>query len=181
MKPFSIIKECTYYYCTDTILGWQYIFTSEPFFQIIINSWKYCRENKGLRIHGYVIMPNHIHSIISADKNNLSDILRDYKRFTSKNISSFLQESNNQQLVKYFSQAAKLFTHGDEFTIWQKGSHPIGLYSEKIFQQKLNYMHNNPVRKRYVDQPEHCSKNPTERYSSSRNYLVDAEKLTGGL
>ena len=79
MKPFSIKSETEYYFFTDTIVGWQCVFMSLPFFQIMIESLQYCQREKGLRIHGYVIMPNHIHTILSAEEHNLSDIILDLR------------------------------------------------------------------------------------------------------
>ncbi len=171
MKQFSITPECKYYFCTDTIWGWQHVFTSEPFFHIIIESWNHCRKNKGLNIHGYVIMPNHIHSILSSMNGDLSSILRDYKRFTSNEISQLLQETNNTRLINYFSTAAELTARGDSSTIWQRGSHPIGLVSQDFYHQKLKYMHDNPVRKGYVCSPEHW------KYSSARNYILNDNSI----
>lgn len=164
MKPYTISKEYDYYFCTDTIVGWQYVFTSFPFFNIIIDSFKYCQVEKGLRIHGYVIMPNHIHTILSARDHNLSSILRDFKRFTSRKISRELNESNNQRLVNYFAATAVSVGKGNEYKIWKSGSHPEMIYSEKFFMQKLNYIHDNPVRKGFIDRPDHW------KFSSARNY-----------
>lgn len=60
MPPFRITPEFDCCFCTDTVAGWQCIFASPEFFEAIIDSFKYCRKEKGLRIHGYVIMPNHV-------------------------------------------------------------------------------------------------------------------------
>jgi REP element-mobilizing transposase RayT len=96
-KPYSINQNDSLYFCTDVICGWQYVFTPPEFFQIIINSLIYCRNEKGLYVQGYVIMPNHVHTILSALNNNLSDIIRDYKRFTSKKISRTPEVINKQK------------------------------------------------------------------------------------
>jgi REP element-mobilizing transposase RayT len=167
MKPYTISKETEYYFCTDTIVGWQYIFTSFPFFEAIIESLKYCQNNKGLQIHGYVIMPNHLHTILSAAENNLSDVLRDFKRYTSTRISSLLEETENTKLLKFFSTAAEIVGRGNDYKIWQSGSHPEAIVSNEFFIQKLNYIHENPVRKGFVEHPEHWI------FSSARNYILD--------
>jgi putative transposase len=105
-KPFRFDKEHDYFFCTDTIVGWQYVFTSPSFFEAVVSWLKYCQKNKGLRVHAYVIMPNHVHSVLSARNQNLSDILRDYKRFTSGRISELLNEGKNNRLLHYFAKAA---------------------------------------------------------------------------
>jgi REP element-mobilizing transposase RayT len=166
-KPYSINKNTLIYFFTDVICGWQYVFTSPEFFQIIINSLSYCRNEKGLYVHGYIIMPNHVHTILSAQNNNLSDILRDYKRFTSQKISETLEFMGKQRMTRYFANIANMIGKGNAHKVWQTGSHPISTESNKFFHQKLNYMHENPVRKGYVDRPEYWI------YSSARNYYLN--------
>ena len=78
-KPYIITVDSEVYFCTDVIVDWLYVFTMPDYFQIIIESIQYCQKHKGLRLHGYVVMPNHIHTILSAREMNLSDILRDFK------------------------------------------------------------------------------------------------------
>jgi putative transposase len=167
MKPFRFDKEHSLYFCTDTIVGWQYVFTSPPFFECIVESLKYCQKNKGLRIHAYVIMPNHVHTILSAVHENLADILRDYKRFTSEKLSSLLQDRKNERLISYFAMAAELDGKGNLAKVWQSGSHPEAIESGKFFDQKFNYIHENPIRKGFVKIPEDWL------YSSARNYYLN--------
>ena len=171
MKPYSITNLAELYFCTDTIVGWQNVFISPDSFDVIIKSLDHCRREKGLRIHGYVIMPNHIHTVLSARDGNLSDILRDFKRFTSTEISQLLRSTNNQRLLKYFSTAAMRLGRGNSFKIWQSGSHPEPLSTREFLFQKLNYIHVNPVHKGYVARPEHWV------YSSARNYLLDDHSI----
>ena len=171
MKPYSITKDTPYYFCTDTIVGWQCVFISMPFFEAIIESLKYCQREKGLLVHGYVIMPNHIHTIVSTLNGNLSDILRDYKRYTSVSISDLLKEKNNSRLLNYFSTAAERIGRGNNYKIWQSGSHPEAIISNEFFIQKLNYIHTNPVRKGFVEREEHWM------FSSARNYILDDHSI----
>ena len=168
---FRINDPEAYYFCTDTIVGWQYVFTSREFFDIIIDSFKFCQKEKGLLVHAYVIMPNHVHTILSTQHGNLPDIIRDYKRFTSKEITRLLLEQENNRLTQYFAGAAALADHGNDFKVWQTGSHPESLISGDFFMQKLNYIHNNPVRKGFVELPEHWL------YSSARNYVLGDQSI----
>jgi REP element-mobilizing transposase RayT len=171
MKPFTINEDTQYYFCTDVIAGWQYVFTSHQYFDCIIDSFRYCQKEKGLFVHGFVVMPNHVHSILSARESNLSDILRDYKRFTSKKISSLLETDEKNKLIKYFVATARTDGKGNDYKIWQSGSHPIAINSQKFFRQKLDYIHQNPVRKGFVDCPEYWL------YSSARNYILNDHSI----
>ena len=67
----------------------------------MVNSLNHCRENKGLIIYGYVIMSNHVHLLIQAKEENLSDILRDFKKFTSQTIIRTLEETKNESRRKW--------------------------------------------------------------------------------
>ncbi|HEY5614884.1 MAG TPA: transposase, partial [Bacteroidota bacterium] len=57
------------------------------------------------------------------------------------------------------------------YKVWQQGSHPEAITSQKFFVQKLNYIHENPVRKGYVEKPEHWV------YSSARNYFLGDDTI----
>jgi len=105
--------------------------------------------------------------MLSASDGDLSSIVRDYKRFTSATISELLQESGNNRLLRYFARAAKTAGRGNAFQIWQSGSDPEPILSYAFFLQKLNYIHENPVRKGFVSRPEHRT------YSSARNYYLN--------
>ena len=170
-KPWSFDESDSLYFCTDVIVGWQYVFTSPEFFETIIDSLKFCQENKGLRLHAHVIMPNHVHSIISASQGNLSSIIRDYKRYTSGRISDLLGEAKNKRLLRYFRSVARREERGNEHKIWQSGSHPVLIESGEFFDQKLEYIHNNPVIKGYVERPAHW------KFSSARNYILNDHSI----
>jgi REP element-mobilizing transposase RayT len=109
--------------------------------------------------------------LLSAEKNNPGDILRDFKRHTSKKISELLIELNNQRLLKYFATTAGFIGKGNDYKIWQQGSHPEPIFSEKFLLQKLNYVHQNPVRKGFVDKPEYWV------FSSARNYSTGDQSI----
>jgi putative transposase len=147
-------------------------FFSIPLFDMMINSLKSCQTNKGLHLHGYVLMPNHAHYIVSTDlPEKLSDIMRDLNRFTSHRIADALEENQQHALFNVFRQAAKEEGRGNQYKIWQEGYHPIALETADLFQQKLEYIHENPVRKGFVDRAEQW------RYSSARNYLLNDHSI----
>lgn len=163
MSAWKIHSDVEIYFVTSSIVNWIPVFVDKPFFSIITNSLKYCIDNKDLHIHGYVIMPDHIHLLVNG-KGNLSDIMRDFKTYTSVQISTLLKDKGYQHLLNTFQQAAMDSKKSDRFKIWQEEFHPIAIYSEKFYNQKLNYIHQNPVKKGYVTEPKHWY------YSSARNY-----------
>jgi len=87
MNGHKIINQSSLDFLTFTVVGWVDVFSRPAYKNIIIDSFKYGTKNKGLKVHAYVIMTNHIHVIFSAqDGLQLSDIVRDFKKFTSKKI-----------------------------------------------------------------------------------------------
>ena len=172
MSRWKIIPGVNLYFVTTTIVERQNVFVSIPFLDNIIESLKYCCTNKGLHLHGYVIMPNHTHYIVSSEPPiRLSDIIRDFNRFTSHNIIALLEEMNRIDVLEVFHKVAIDEGRGNRYKVWQEGFHPIAIYTRAFFQQKLDYLHENPMRKGFVDRPEQW------RWSSARNYILDDHSL----
>ena len=147
---YKILDQNGLNYLTLTIVEWIDLFTRPVYHQIIIDSLKYCQMHKQLKVHAFVIMPSHLHLILSTpSETGLSSILRSFKSFTAKQISKYLKdkqqpESRREWLLNHFAfNARKSKTHS-EYKIWQRDNHPIVLYSPKVIRQKLNYIHLNP-------------------------------------
>ena len=133
------------YFVTMTIFRWYRIFDMPGQWDILTHSLNYCKKQKGLKIYGYDFMLNHIHLIIQAP--NVGGFLRDFKSHTAKALIKNLEKTSPNILKKF------RYT-GSGYNFWQKTNMPIPIFTEKIFQQKLNYIHHNPVRKGYVANPE---------------------------
>jgi len=173
MARFQINKNglgC--FFCTCTIVQWICIFKEEKYSQLIIDSLTYSREHKGLLLFAYVIMLNHIHLIISIKEGlSISDFMRDFKRYTSKRIAGELSNENNKLFLYIFRKAAEKQNKGVRFKIWRDNFHPMEIISEKWFDQKIKYIHLNPVCKGFVLRPEDW------KYSSARNWILDDNSL----
>lgn len=156
------------YFITLTIIDWVDLLTRPQYKHTIVDALNYCSNNKGLIIHSYVIMTNHIHLIISSKEGfSLPGIIRDLKRHTSKELynqinSSF--ESRKEWLIPKFNYAGQRTSRNTNFKIWQDGYHPIELNTFDLVDQKVNYIHQNPVRSGIVLE-EHFYK-----FSSARDY-----------
>ena len=121
-----------------------------------------------MEIYGYCIMPSHIHLIFRSAEADPSGLIRDFKGFTSrkmlKTIEENIQESRKELLLWMFEKAGKKNSNVKNQQFWQQNNKPIELWSLKVFEQKLNYIHNNPVIFGFVT-------NPIDwKYSSARNY-----------
>ncbi|WP_374459319.1 transposase [Chryseobacterium taeanense] len=163
-------KEGAYFISFATVF-WIDVFTRNEYFDIITDSLDYCRKNKGMIIFGYCIMPNHIHLIFRSRDGKPSELIRDFKGFTSKKmlnaIKGNLRESRREWMLWMFKKAGSKRSNVTEYQFWQQDNHPIEIWSLKVFEQKLNYTHNNPVKAGFVMEPWEW------KYSSARNYCDD--------
>jgi len=123
MQRFRIAESGYPYFVTCTIVKWLPVFMERDICDIVIDSLAYCREPKGLRIHAYVIMPTHVHVIPSTD-GDLSDILRDFKRFTAKRIVEAFADRSDPPFRNVFSFCGRNNRPATEHKVWQDGSHP---------------------------------------------------------
>ena len=147
---------------TCTVVGWLPVFTRPQTVQIIFDSWSYLRENRGFVLYGYVILENHLHLIASAD--DLSDVMGDFKSYTARQIIDLLEARHVKMLLDLMRWFKRRHKTDREYQFWEEGSHPEQIQNDEMMQQKLDYMHRNPVERGYVDDPTHW------RYSSARNY-----------
>jgi len=156
------------YFLTMTVVGWIDVFTRKNHKLLIVNSLHYCQKEKGLEIYGWCLMSNHLHLIARATgKFSLSEILRDFKKFTSKKIVEQVinePESRREWILRYFEFSGKYLKRIENYKFWQDGNHAEVIYSPRFFYQKLNYIHQNPVREMIVKNPEDYL------FSSARNY-----------
>lgn len=170
MLGHKIINQNGIHFLTMTIVGWINILDREEYKQIIIESFKFCQINKGLAINAFVIMSNHIHLICFAKEHYaLSDVIRDFKKFTSKAIIDKIIESSTESRKAWILDQLKKFgtanSKNKTFQLWQNDNKPIELVTEKWTKQKLAYIHLNPVRYGYVAKAEHYL------YSSAVAYI----------
>jgi REP element-mobilizing transposase RayT len=157
------------YFLTFRVVDWVDVFSRKNYRDIVCESLTYCRKIKGLRLWGFVVMTNHIHTILSAREGNLPDIIRDFKRHTASRILEEIQtnkESRRDWMMKRFEFAARRHVRCSPHQFWEHNNHPKILHTVKFTSQKLNYIHMNPVKAGFVDKPEDWV------YSSARNYLL---------
>jgi REP element-mobilizing transposase RayT len=116
-------------------------------------------------------MPSHLHLVTANDEDsNLSDIMRDFRGFTSKQIRILLQREKKQVYLEIFKRAASV-RNDQQYKLWSEGFHPVALKSPKWIRQKIEYIHANPVRKGFVELPEQW------KYSSARNWILDDDQI----
>ena len=159
-------EEC--YFITITTVGWIDVFTRLNQKYVIINALKHCQEHKGLEIYAYVLMSSHLHLLCKATEGFiLSDVIRDFKKFTSKKITQTIitePESRREWMLDYFEKSCEHLKRNQQYKVWQDGYHAELIYSNTFIKQKVDYIHNNPVKDKTVSLPEDYY------FSSARNY-----------
>jgi len=157
-ENYTIADQNAVYFLTLTITDWVDIFTRSCYKIVIIDSLNYCIANKGLTIYAWCLMSNHIHLVAKANEGfRLSDIIRDFKKFTAKRIVEMIKEiseSRKEWLLYRFSFAGKFDNRIKNYKLWQDTSHPILLDNNYLIDQKINYIHQNPVRALIVQNAE---------------------------
>lgn len=161
-------KEGTHF-ITFAVVEWVDVFTRKEYRDILLDSIRHCQKEKYLVVHAWCIMSNHVHLVISAKNNNTSDILRDFKKFTSKQIIKAIieneQESRRDCMLHIFKKNGTENSRNTTCQFWRQDNQPKELFSEKFTEQKLNYIHNNPVEAGIVEKAEEYI------YSSARDYF----------
>ncbi|WP_396164927.1 REP-associated tyrosine transposase [Flavobacterium sp.] len=174
-EGYIIRNQSKAHFITATVVDWVDVFSRKAYRDCIIESLDFCIKNKGMILYGFVIMSNHIHLIIQSDKNKLSDLIRDFKKFTAKTILHKIEtepESRADWMLKRFEFACKSHSRNEKYQFWQYGNHPEEIFSEKFFWSKLDYIHLNPVRAGIVVKASHYL------YSSASNYVNDYGIIT---
>jgi REP element-mobilizing transposase RayT len=169
------IYESTYpHFITCTILHWIPIFTRTESTDIIFNSLKFLQKSDNLKITAYVILENHLHMIASSD--DISKTMTKFKSYTAKELINLLQKSNAKTILDQLAFYKKAHKTQTTYQVWQEGIQPKLILDDKMMIARINYIHNNPIKRGYVEESKHW------RYSSARDYegiegLIDVERF----
>ena len=181
-RKYKFNDSSNLYFVSFAVINWIDVFIREDYKHILINSFKYCQEKKDLQIYAYCIMTSHVHMIISSESNRLENIIRDLKSNTSTQmrtaIDSIPGESRKEWMMWMMKRAGLKNSNNNDYQFWQQNNHPIELHDYEITKQKLDYIHDNPVKAGFVSQPQDWL------YSSARDYcgqkgLVDVILVFG--
>ncbi len=171
---YKIYKETYPHFVTCTVLHWIPIFTRIESTNIIFESLKYLQKSDNLRIYSYVILENHLHMIISSD--DISKTMKKFKSFTAKELIKLLQKSNAKTILDQLAFYKKAHKTQTTYQVWQEGFQPKLIKDEKMMIERINYIHNNPIKRGYIEKAKHW------RYSSARDYediegLIEVERF----
>ena len=142
------------YFATLTVVDWIDVFTRREYSDFIIENLHYCQQHKNLNIYAYVIMTNHIHLVANVTDGSLGEVLGRFKSYTSKKLFAMIgnnpTESSREWMIKAFEHAGKYNPLNENHQFWQNGNYPVLHYSPAVIDQKIDYIHENPVRAGFV-------------------------------
>ncbi len=169
------IHEPTFpHFVTCTVLHWIPIFTRVETTEIIFNSLKYLQQHDNFKLYAYVILENHLHMVAQSD--DLSKSMESFKKYTARQIIDLLKSRNVTTILDQLAFYKKAHKEDREYQLWQEGIAPKLIQRDSMMVERINYIHQNPVKRGYVDEAKHW------RYSSARDYegdvgLIDVEKF----
>jgi REP element-mobilizing transposase RayT len=150
------------HFLTCTTVEWLPVFTRQESVQILLDAWSFLQSEGRLTLFAYVVVENHIH-FIAASK-DLSKEIGDFKSYTARRVIDLLESAKATTILDQLAFRKAKYEHDRDYQFWQEGSHPQQIGNAEIMCQKVEYIHYNPVKRGFVDEPTHW------RYSSARNY-----------
>jgi REP element-mobilizing transposase RayT len=173
MERYRITSEAAVYFLTYSVVDWLPLFVAEPTCKIVTDSLTFCHRQKHLRINAFVIMPTHLHLIAfdaDFDSERLQRTLADFRRFTGRQLSDYCKD----HFLRCFQATLREQATADrERRLWQPSRHPEAIQNEAFWQQKLDYLHDNPRRKGLVRAAEHWRFSSAGWYASQGQAAVD--------
>ncbi len=178
---YKVGDDAIPHFVTFTVVGWIDVFSRECYKEEMLESLRFCIRNKGLVVHAWVIMTNHVHLIVSTNKNRIPDLVRDIKKYTSRQIIELImqhpQESRRDWMLNIFSFVGKGNKNNKDYQFWQLNYHPVELNTSEKSDKRLRYLHDNPVRSGLVREAWHYKYSSAIDYHTNEKDLLDIEFL----
>lgn len=174
-RNYRIKDQSKLHFVTYSCINWVDVLTRPLYKDIIVDSLKHCIDKKGLEIYVWCLMTSHGHLIIGSNQNLIEHILRDHKRHTSKEIIKAItenpQESRKQCLLWMMEYAGRKNPNNEKYQFWQQNNQPVELSTNAMMDQKLDYIHNNPVKEGMVWEAHEYKYSSAIDYAGGRGLL----------
>ncbi|CAN5304227.1 transposase [soil metagenome] len=177
-RKYKIRDQEKLYFVTFTVINCIDVFIRNDYRDLFLKSIQFCQQHKGLEVYAWCIMTSHIHTNIGRNSiDPLQGIIRDTKSFTSRSVRKVLEDKQNKMesrrewMYWMMERAGRKNSNNKDFQFWQQNNQPIELNTNELIDQKLEYIHMNPVDAGFVDRPE------AWLYSSARDYIEGTKGL----
>lgn len=179
-EAYQIKNQYALYFLTLQVVFWLDVFTRKEYRDVFIDSLVFCRKHKSLEVFAYVIMSNHVHLMVRSQSGKLSDTIRDLKKFTAKTIIDSIKnenESRKKWLLSEMAFAARKHKRNSNYQMWTHENHAVELTSNIMMDQRLDYIHQNPVEAGIVANPEEYLYSSARNYCKNMNYMMEVDLL----
>lgn len=150
---YKILKDdYNPYFITSTVVDWLPLLGKPENAEIILNSIRFLQEENRITLYAYVIMKTHLHLVASSD--DIRKEIANFRSYTARRSIDYLEENNQQTVLRKLRQQKLSVRKDREYQFWQGGVQPKRIYDRKMMMQKITYIHENPVRKGYVEKAE---------------------------
>jgi len=153
-------------FLTTTVVTFEPIFRYESLANILLSNLRFYSESFTVKIHAFVIMPNHLH-LLTTGGEQVSQFMGRLKQYSARQITNWCQENNKDDLLNLFSCAATKYKTRHKYQVWQSRFDNYVVTRQEDLMTKLNYIHNNPLQERW----KLCDRIEDYRFSSARYYL----------
>ncbi|MDR9416677.1 MAG: transposase [Gracilimonas sp.] len=166
---YKILDDRYPYFITSSIVEHYNILKFPNFRDIIINGLNFLTKERDIEINAYVIMHDHFHLIAKGE--DLGIHMARFKSYTARRILDALDERHLKEWLEKFRAAKRSHKKDREHQLWMEGIHPKQIMSHKMMEQKINYIHHNPVKAGLVE------KGSDWKFSSWGDYNGDSTGL----
>ncbi|HRN73771.1 MAG TPA: transposase [Ginsengibacter sp.] len=167
-RKYKFADNDKLYFISFAVVFWIDLFIRNEYREIMLESWRFCQKEKGLEIYGWCIMTNHVHMIVGSKDRAMDKIVGEMKSFTSRSLRKQIVENPRESRRVWMSEMMKRAgienSNNNDWQLWQQHNKPIEIFNKKMFNQKLQYIHLNPVKAGFVENPEDYL------YSSARDF-----------
>ena len=174
-RNYKFYNPSGIYFISFATVYWIDVFVREDYCSLLTGNLDYCRKNKGMILYAWPRcfgVSNHVHVIFRAENENPDELIGGFKSYTSRElvrmISDNPEESRKDWLLPLMERAGNSKSNVKNRQFWQHGSHPIELWSTTVIQEKIDYIHRNPIEAGFVLNEVDC------KYSSARSYMDDS-------
>lgn len=166
------------YFVSFAVIEWIEVFKQESYIDILLDGLVYCQKKKGMEIVAWCVMTNHMHLIFrTTGLYEPQKVLGEFKQFTSRMLVEAIRtnprESRKEWMVDQFKRAAAKSSNVKNYQFWRHDNKPIELWSNKVIDQKINYVHQNPVKKGWVQKPEDYPYSSAKDYAGEKGLVDD--------
>jgi len=168
MPVHPVFDPANLYFITTIAVQRAHLFRRDVIKRIIADSLNYMRVHRWISLYTFVVMPNHVHFIVrSLEDHVLSDVMRDFKKHTAKQIIRQYQAENNRRALAFLEQAASCIPD-QQYKVWEDGYDARDVFSLAFLRQKVEYVHNNRCQPQWqlAESPEEYA------WSGARYYLL---------